>query len=173
MYRGVFTSFTKDLSKFDPNELIIVTYDKSSHLLIFRQINHIVAATYLSPYFFPKKGFRVGVLTQAGYNKLLYNLNTLLRDSTLDEGKLIPDIGILGVDWYRHFNKKALPTPQKTISLKFVNVTNRVMTWLLCRFYNNNSRIIYKLVINEKNNERKRNKNNKSKQDSGAPKEAD
>ena len=164
MYREIFTKFLKDLSKFNPNELIIVTYSKPEHLLIFRQVNHIVIAPYLSPFFFPKSGFKIGVLTQSGYNKLIYNLNQLLGTSLLDEEKLIPDIGILGLDWYRYYGNRRLPIPQKFISLKFVNVSSRLLTWLLCKFYNNNSRIIYNLVTNERKltYERERSKSSES-----------
>lgn len=162
MYRDVFTNFVRDLSKFNPNELIIVTYDKSKHTLIFMQLNQVIMTPYLSPFFLPKRGFKIGVLTQSGYNKLMYNLNNLLGNTLLDKDELVPDLKELGIDWFRLFYDSRVPFPQKFISLKFVNVTNKFLTWLLCKYYNNNSRIIYSIVSKERKIESgKPNKSNK------------
>lgn len=150
MHRDIFTNFLKDLSKLNPNELTVVTYDESKHLLIFRQINHMILASYLTPYFLPKKGFKVGVLTQSGLNKLMYNLNNLLGSNLIDNDQIIPDLQVLGLDWYRSYNSATLPSPQKYISLEFVNITSKFFTWILCTTYNNNSKIIYKAVKNER-----------------------
>lgn len=150
MYRELLQKFVRDLSTLDKNELTIVTYDKSKHLLCYRQANKLVMAPYLSPFFMAKKGFKIGVLTQSGYNKLLYNLNQLLGSSMLDKEQLVPDIGILGMDWYRYYGTALMPYPTKFISLEFVNITNRFLVWLLCKTYNNNSKIAYTVIMNER-----------------------
>lgn len=150
-YREVFTRFLADLSKFNQNELIIVTYDPTKNLLIYRQMNNLVMASYLCKFFLPKKRFRIGVLTQSGYNKLIYSLNELLKSTKIDNTELIPDLRPLGLDWYQYFNDVSIGYPQRVISLKFVTITNKFYTWLLCKHYNDNSKIIYNLAKNKIN----------------------
>lgn len=145
-YREVFGQLAADLAKFDPNELIIVTYDRDQHLIQFNQMNQVIMAPYLSPYFLPKKGFKVGVLTQNGLNKLRYSLQRLLKGNDLDDLKFTPDMVKLGTDWYRCYGDPKLPTPERLVSLNYCNVSDRLMVWILCKYYNDNSRILYKLA---------------------------
>jgi hypothetical protein len=91
-YRDIFTRLRSDLGKFNPNELIIVTYDEMKHTLQFSQLNQVMIASYLSPYFLPKKGFKMGVLTQHGLNRLLYGLDTLLGNHLIDNLDYIPNL---------------------------------------------------------------------------------
>lgn len=150
MYRDVFTKLAKDIDKLDPNDITIVTYDKSHHTLTFRQLNLVISVPYISPYYLPKKGFEWGALTQNGLMKLREALSKLLSSSELDQDLLVPDLQVLGLNWYKTFNNVTLPTPQLFISMKFVNVTGSILTWMLCKFGSNNSRIIYDALVNER-----------------------
>lgn len=150
MYRDVFTKLARDIDKLDPNEVTIVTYDKSHHVLTYRQLNLVISIPYMSPYYLPKKGFKWGALTQSGLLKLKVALSKLLSSSDLDQDLLVPDLQIFGLDWYKTFNNVTLPTPQVFINMKFVNVTGSFMTWILCHFGSNNSKIIYKSLVNER-----------------------
>lgn len=161
MLRDTFTRFLKDLNKLNPNELVIVTYDEDSHCLIFRQLNNIILAPYLSLFFLPKKGFEVGVLTQNGLNKLKYNLTSLLGNNLIDNYSVIPNIGVLSTTWWRNYPSDGLYVPQKYITLDYCNIKSKVLTYFLCRYYNNNSKLIYKIAKNEFKN---KGKGNKSKQ---------
>lgn len=149
-YREIFSKLASDLAKFDSNELIIVTYDKSQHLLQFNQMTISIMVPNISPYFIVNKKFKVGVLTQNGLNKLRHNLQKLLRGNELDDLKYTPDMVYLGTDWYRCYGDPKLPTPEKVISLNYCNVRDRLMVWILCKYYNDNSRILYKLATKKK-----------------------
>lgn len=148
MFREIFTALAVDLGKLNQNELVIVRYDKTKHLLSFHQLNQMIIVGYLSPYFLPKKGFELGVLTPPGLNKLLYNLSQLLQGNLIDNGGYIPDLQELGTGWYRYFKDITVPTPQLTITLKYCNVTNPLIVKILCNRFNNNSRIIYRSIKN-------------------------
>ena len=150
MYRDVFTKLARDLDKLDPNEISIVTYDKSHHLLTYRQLNQIISIPYISPFYLPKKNFKIGALTQKGLMDLKISLTKLLSSSELDQDLLIPDLQVLGLNWYKTFNDVTLPTPQIFINMKFVNVVGSFMIWLLCQFGSNNAKIIYRSLVNER-----------------------
>ena len=106
-------------------------------------------ASYLSPYFFSPKGFRYGILTQNGFNTLRYNLNKLLTSNLLDKEELVPDMGILGMDWYRYYGTSLAPYPVKFITLKFVNITNKLVIKLLCHFGSNETKLMYNILKRE------------------------
>jgi hypothetical protein len=144
-YRAIFEKFQREMSLFNPNELILVTYDDKNHNLQFTQLNRTIIASYLSPFFLPKKRFKFGILTQSGYNKLMYNLQQLLGNELIDRLRYIPDLVELGTDWYRHLGPD-LPVPEKFISLNYVNVTNKWMVKYLCNRYSNSSKILYKMA---------------------------
>ena len=149
MYREIFTKLNNDLNSFNPNELIFVTYDKSKHLLTFRQSSKMIMLPYLSPFFFSKKGFKLGILTQNGLNKLRYGINSLLSSNLLDKEELVPNINTLSMDWYRYYGTATVPYPTKFITLKFVNITNSLVIKLLCKFGNNETKLMYKILKNE------------------------
>lgn len=148
-YREVFTKLSADLSKLNHNELTLVSYKKESHSLIFRQVGVIFIASYLSPFYLPLSGFKFGILTQNGLAKLEYQLSELLKDESIDDLKLIPDLRKLGTSWYRLYTKSSIVSPQEVINLNYCNITSKFWTWLTCRFYNANSRILYKVVSSE------------------------
>jgi hypothetical protein len=143
-YREVFTKLNRELTKLNPNELTLVTYDKSNHQLQFSQMGRVIIATYLSPFFLPKKKFKIGVLTPPGLNKLLYGLQELLKDESIDNMKYIPNLKELGTEWYRIFSNDRIPSPQVAIKLQYVNVTNRLLAKFLCYRFNPISKLLYK-----------------------------
>lgn len=147
-YREVFTKFGSDLSHLNPNELTIVTYQPEDHTIAFRQVGHVFIASYLSLFFLPKKKFRIGVLNQSGLNKLIYNLSQLLKNELIDKLELVPDLEELGTGWYRIYDRHE-PIPQKVIDLKYCNITSKFWTWVVCRFFNTNSKMLYKLAKSE------------------------
>lgn len=144
-YRDIFTRLRSDLGKFNPNELIIVTYDEMKHTLQFSQLNQVMIASYLSPYFLPKKGFKMGVLTQHGLNRLLYGLDTLLGNHLIDNLDYIPNLMPLCTEWYRYYGADN-PVPEIAIKLKYVNVTSKFYTWFLCTRFNSASKTLYKVL---------------------------
>jgi hypothetical protein len=147
-YRDVFTKFGSDLTHLNPNELTIVTYQPKDHTIAFRQVGYYFIASYLSPFFLPKKKFRIGVLNQTGLNKLKYNLSQLLKNEAIDKLELVPDLEELGTGWYRIFDRN-VPIPQKVIKLNYCNITGKFWTWITCNFYNTNSKLLYKLAKSE------------------------
>jgi hypothetical protein len=146
-YRETFTKLQNDLEKFNPNELILVTYDKTAHHLILSQIGQSIVLSYISPYFLPKKGFKLGVLNQRGLADLKYNLQELLKNNLIDEGIYIPDLMENQTDWYRFFGSASqAPIPEKIISLKYVNITAKFWVKYTCMHYNHNSKLLYKVL---------------------------
>lgn len=144
-YREVFSKLQADLMKLDPNEPTMVSYNSESHTLQFNQLNKVIIASYLSPYFFPKKGFKFGILNQRGLNTLLYELQKLLANNLIDDYVYVPDIVELGTNWYRFYGE-GLNLPTKAISLCYCNITNRLYVWFTCMHYNDNTRTLYKLA---------------------------
>jgi hypothetical protein len=157
--REIFTKLRTDLSTLNPNELVLVYYDELKHELSFRQLNVVILTPYISPYFLPKKKFKLGVLTQLGLNKLMYNLEQLLSSTLIDEGLYIPNLQTLSTGWYRFFKSVTIPGPQKTLELNYCNVTNRFVVRWLCNHYNNNSKVIYKSIMRSINMSKKSNNN--------------
>jgi hypothetical protein len=150
-YRETFTRLQNDLEKFNPNELIIVVYDKTAHTLTLNQIGQSIILSYISPYFLPKKGFKLGVLNQRGLAELKYSLQELLKNNLIDEGVFIPDLMTLQTDWYRFFGSASqAPIPEKVLSLKYVNITSKLWVRYTCIHYNHNSRILYKVLTEPK-----------------------
>lgn len=148
--REVFTQFQNDLRKLNQEELTIVTYDKDDHTLTYRQFGKVFTATYLRLFYKPSSSFKIGVLTPHGYVELINAIQKLIADESVDLDQIIPDIQPLGTDWYRCFNDRYLPTPEKYISLKYVNVTGEIWSWIVCHWFNENSRILYKFIKNER-----------------------
>lgn len=144
-YRETFTKFSVDLSKLNENELTVVVYNPSDHTLTYSQVGYVFIASYLSPFFKPKKGFRVGVLSQRGLNTLRYQLAELLKNEAIDKMDYIPSIEVLGTGWYRQFIPSEY-VPHEFIKLNYCNITSKILTWFTCRFFNENSRLLYKIV---------------------------
>lgn len=144
-YLDYFSKLGSDIDKLDPNELTIVTYDKDRHELTFNQVGRVIVVGYISQFFLPKKRFRRGVLTPTGRNELISSINKLQSEKiNLEEGQMIPDIRPLGTDWYRLYRGTNLKSPQKSIEMKYVNITNPIITWITCRLFSPMSKILYK-----------------------------
>lgn len=144
--REILTKLRADFSTFDANELIIVSYDEKSHELTFSQLNKTVQIPYYGLYYFPMKGFKIGVLTQLGLNRLCAQLDSVLANNLLDDNMYLPRAEKLGTSFYRIFKDRLVPSPVKVHSFKLVNVTNKLATWYLCMHYSDKSRLIYKTM---------------------------
>lgn len=149
-YREVFSQLLIDLDKLDKNEPTIVTYEIGSKSLTLRQLKHMIMIPYINLFFFPKKGFEIGVLTQAGLRDLIYNVNKILNTNDLDNMELIPNIEVLSTSFYRHYSNPELIGPQRFAKLKYVSVTNKFLTRIYCKIYNDDTRLIWKSWVNFK-----------------------
>lgn len=149
-YREVFTKLLSDVSRLDSNEPTIVTYDLDSNCLTLRQLKSTIMIPYINSYFFVKKRFNIGILTQNGLKDLIYNLTKLLNSNDLDNFNLIPDIRILGTSFYKYYSNPELIGPQELITLKYVSITNKLLVRYYCKMYNNDTRLIWKSYCNFK-----------------------
>jgi len=148
---------------FKATEPIIVEYDKSTHILIYRQVHKIVRATNLTPYFLPKKRFKLGILTSSEYNYLMQGLGQLIQDPDLDKecGPISFSIDKLQLKVYKSYNDRRLPGPQLCFNFKFANITDPFFMWLMMKFYSLETKRIYKMLKSERKLNEKENKNNK------------
>lgn len=147
-YRELLSKFQIDLSRFNPNELIVVSYDHKISQIQFTQMNHVVIPTYMNNLIRVPKRFKVGVLTQNGLNKLQYTISQLLKDERIDNLIYTPEIKNYSINWLQFFvgNTKETSGLRVVQSLIYVNVTNRLVSKWLCRQYPY-SKIIYTLAI--------------------------
>lgn len=152
--------FHNDLTGFNSEVPIVVTYDKSNHALTYRQLNRMVMIPYLRPYYLSKKNFRFGILTSTGYIELMKGLQALLQDSDIDKegGSVAFSIGELCINTYKTYKSVSLVGPQKYINLKLVNITSEFLSKWIMKFYSNETRTLYKLIKNEWKTNSKSNK---------------
>jgi len=61
--REILQLFRNNLSGFSKDEPIGVSYNKSNHELIYRQMGKLLNIPYMKHYYLPIKGFKFGVLT--------------------------------------------------------------------------------------------------------------
>jgi hypothetical protein len=148
--RETFTLLRNDLSKFNQNEPIVVSYNVTRHELTFHQLNLTVQVPYIGLFFLPKKKFKVGVLSQLGYNKLCRQLDELLANNLIDDFVYLPRAEILGTSFYRILKDRNLAVPSKVFHLDYVNVKSSILCWYLCTRYSEKTKLTYKLIKNEK-----------------------
>lgn len=148
-YREIFTKLLSDLSKLNPNEVTVVTYNAATHQLTYRQFGTLIMLDYLRPLYLGRSKSATRALTQNGLARLKYSINELLKDQTIDEYKLTPDIKPFGTDWYTCIPGKFGNRPTRVLSLSYVNIKNGLMTRFLCNQFNDNSRLTYKVARNE------------------------
>lgn len=146
-YREVFTQLLSDLGRLNKNEPAIVTYDKTSKSLTIRQLNGLIMIPYINPFFFPKKNFEIGILTQSGIAELILGIQKILNTNDLDDYKLIPQIEQLSTSFYRYYPNPELSGPQRFVKLKYVTVTSKFLTRLYCKIYNDDTRLIWKSYV--------------------------
>ena len=151
--RPILTKLNDELSQLNQSEPVIVTYNKK---LEYLQMNKVLSLEYLNPYFLVKKGFKFGVLTQIGLNRLIYNVQQLLSTSDIDLGITNLSMGKLSMDFYRYFGY-TFDGPQLFKKLEFVNIKSRWISRLYCKLFNENTRLILKsLDISKKNSSNKK-----------------
>lgn len=146
MFKEILIRLNNDVLKFNQNEPIIVTYNNG---LEFRQVGITLMLDYLSPYYLVKKGFKFGILTQQGINSLLYNLQQLIVDQRIDSGDINLSLSEMSLVFYKYFGfgNPKLIGPQKFKVLRLVNVTSNWIAKLYCKFYNENTKILYKSIM--------------------------
>lgn len=149
MYRSVFENLYRDLNRFDQSEPVMVTYDIDTHTLTFRQLNQVIVATYLSPFFFKKKGFKLGVLTQLGLTRLITDLEKLIGSTQLEEETVVANIGVLSTEFYRYFRTSQFSGPKCILKLRYVTITSKFITWIFCKIFSSHSKLVYELIKNE------------------------
>lgn len=156
-------SFYKDLSEFDQNKPVLVTYNPTDHTLSYHQLGKTVICTYMVNYYFNKSKFKIGVLNQVGLNKLRQNIMDLVANQLMIDGELSTCIGNLSIDFYQFFRTKYYVGPQKIKTLKLVNVTNRFWVWFICNHYSPELKTLYKLLKSQLNSDYERSKSAESK----------
>lgn len=147
--KEILIRLNNDLTKLNKNEPTIVTYNNG---LEFRQVGLTLMLDYLNPYFLVKKGFKFGILTQQGLNSLMYNAQQLIVDSMINSGDINLSLTEMSITFYKYFgiSNPNLVGPQKFKELVLVNVTSNWIAKLYCKFYNNNTKILYKSLFGKK-----------------------
>ena len=147
----ILKQFYDDMRRFSASNPIVVSYDKLTHELIYRQLNKLLIVKYLKPYYLPIKNFKLGILTPSGFTQLLSDLQLLLNDPELDkEVKNISfSIDKLCLNVYKVYNKVNLPDPQLYIEFKFVNIINPLLVWIIMNSASLETKALYKLLKNE------------------------
>jgi hypothetical protein len=146
--RPILTKLNNELSQLNQSEPVIVTYNKK---LEYLQMNKVLSLEYLNPYFLTKKGFKFGVLTHIGLNRLIYNVQQLLSNSDIDNGITNLSMGELSMNFYRYFGP-TFDGPQLFKKLEFVNIKSGWISRIYCKFFNENTKLILKsLDISRKN----------------------
>lgn len=145
MIKDILIKFHNDLQNFDETQPIVVALQNGD--LIYRQYSKLVIATYLNPFFFRKPGFKYGILTQFGYNRLITDLVKLIQDRRLDEQELLIAPGDnMSIYGYVTFKDNRLQGPQRLYDLKLVNITNKLYANFLLKRYSPETRMIYNIL---------------------------
>lgn len=161
--REVLLKFYNDLSGFNGETPIIVTYDESTNVLTYRQLNKLVIVPYMKLYYLSCKGFKIGVLTPHGFVNLMKTLQTLIQDDGLDNGMTVMSIKKLGIEFYKSYASKLLSGPQRFANLELVSLKSRFLVWFIMKFYSYETKTLYKLLKNER--KQNSNKGSEPKQD--------
>lgn len=138
-----------DLSQFDESKPIIVTFDKSNYELSFHQLGKTVIAGYISNMFFNKHKVRIGILTQLGANRLRKNIMDLIAMQEVHDGIITTHINDLGISFYKLIRTNTYSGLSEVVRLKFINITNSLMVWIVCKFYSPETYTLYKLIKND------------------------
>lgn len=150
----IILKFYNDLTKFRSTEPIWVTYDESTHVLTYRQLNYVYSFAYLSHLFLPGK-LTVGVLNQDGFSTLMGQLRSLIESGILDDKKLVASPEKFGIKLYYSF--KGVPGPQVVQELELISIRNRFIAGQVMKRYSPESRTLYKILKDER---KKQNKGN-------------
>lgn len=140
--------FHNDLTKFDPSVPIAVQYFKDKGL-VFRQLGKLINVTYMNVMFFPKPSLKLGVLTPNGYAELMESLQKLIQDPDLSKGELSTTLKSYGFDVYKCYDRSVLSGPQLYVKIRFTTFTSYLLSTLVLRNYNPETRTLLKALKNE------------------------
>lgn len=148
--REILLKFYNDLSGFNGESPIIVTYDESTNILTYRQLNKLVMVPYMRFFYLSCKGFQIGVLTPQKFVHLMKTLQTLIQDDGLDNRMTVMSIKKLGIEFYKSYASKLLSGPQRFANLELVSLKSRFLVWFIMKFYSYETKTLYKLLKNER-----------------------
>lgn len=142
-YRSIFTRLHTDLSILQISKPILIKYDSDNNQLIFYQTGAVVYLGYIN-FIYMKKSFKYGILLPEDYNKLMDNLDSLIRSNLINERTFILSP--------RKLSTKVFITPTGTIEgpievmeLEFTSITTNWII-ILKSFFNRNLRNSLKLI---------------------------
>lgn len=136
---------SSDLRKFNPESPIVVYYNKDSHELTYLQHNRSISLSYLSHLILPKK-MTYGILTCAGLQELLTNIDDLMRSSIAASRKVSVTVKPFGFSIYAPLNERIYPGPSLVRHLQLVSITNFWITKFILRHHDEASKIMLRFI---------------------------
>lgn len=150
--REVLVKLHNDMNNFNPEIPIVVTYDKETHIITYRQLNKLVMIPYMRPYYLSERSFKLGILSPTNYVELMTNIRKLLQESDLDKdgGSIAFSVDKLKIKVYKTYLSPYLIGPQVLMELKLVTISTKWLAVLIMRILSPETRTLLKLLKNER-----------------------
>ena len=168
--KETFFKFHSDMSQFSEEKPVVVTYDESTHILTYRQLDNTISIPYMRPYYLQKKNFKLGILNQQGLLDLINKLKILIDDRELDKegGTIMYQIDKLCLKVFKTYYNPKLNTviniPQNYLDIKFVSITNPFFVWLIMKYQSYELKSMYKSIKNHEKIKHKTSSNENEKE---------
>jgi len=118
------------LSQLDPNKVSLITYNPKWNYLVYQQDGKSIILTSASTTFIPTRNLRYLILTPAGYNKLMTDLQNLINSKADEElMTLVPTK--VGFEVHQSRTNALFPYPVKIFSCKFYDIKNKLVITLM------------------------------------------